>query len=83
MRFIMLALIEDLRSNPDVRLLHVINSVTPMAITTIGMTIQGTMFATSTSVEVNETMGQFYKTFTSVICKCSYCFQTLKQWLHL
>ena len=26
---------------------------------------------------------QFYKTFTSVICKCSYCFQTLKQWLHL
>ena len=29
------------------------------------------------------TMGQFYKTFTSVISKCSYCFQTLKQWLHL
>ena len=31
----------------------------------------------------NEIRGQFYKTFTSVISKCSYCFQTLKQWLHL
>ena len=30
-----------------------------------------------------ESWGQFNKTFTSVICKCSYCFQTLKQWLHL
>ena len=27
--------------------------------------------------------GQFNKTFTSVMYKCSYCFQTLKQWLHL
>ena len=27
------------------------------------------------------TWGQFNKTFTSVIYKCSYCFQTLKQWL--
>ena len=27
--------------------------------------------------------GQFNKTFTSVILKCSYCFQTLGQWLHL
>ena len=27
--------------------------------------------------------GQFYKTLTSVIYKCSYCFQNLKQWLHL
>ena len=27
--------------------------------------------------------GLFNKTFTSVIYKCSYCFQTLKQWLHL
>ena len=29
------------------------------------------------------TEGQFTKTFTSVIYKCSCCFQTLKQWLHL
>ena len=29
------------------------------------------------------TEGQFNKTFTSVIYKCSCCFQTLKQWLHL
>ena len=29
------------------------------------------------------TKGQFNKTFTSVIYKCSCCFQTLKQWLHL
>ena len=56
MRFIMLALIDDLRSNPEVRLLHVINSVTAMAIPTIGMTIHGTMFATSTSVKVNKTI---------------------------
>ena len=28
------------------------------------------------------TRGQFDKT-NSVIYKCSYCFQTLKQWLHL
>lgn len=27
--------------------------------------------------------GQFNKTFTGVIHKCSYCFQTLGQWLHL
>ena len=27
--------------------------------------------------------GQFNKTFASVIYKCSYCFETLKQWLHL
>ena len=29
------------------------------------------------------TRGQFNKTFTRVIYKCSYCSQTLKQWLHL
>ena len=31
------------------------------------------------------TRGQFDKTSqtNSVIYKCSYCFQTLKQWLHL
>ena len=29
------------------------------------------------------TKGQFNKTFTRVIYKCSCCFQTLKQWLHL
>ena len=29
------------------------------------------------------TEGQFNKTFTSVIYKCSCCFQTLKQLLHL
>ena len=27
--------------------------------------------------------GQFNKAFTSVVYKCSCCFQTLKQWLHL
>lgn len=27
--------------------------------------------------------GQFNKTFTSITCKCSYCFQTSTQWLHL
>ena len=29
------------------------------------------------------TRGQFNKTLTSVIYKSSYCFQPLKQWLHL
>ena len=27
--------------------------------------------------------GQFKKTFTNVIYLCSFCFQTIKQWLHL
>ena len=30
-----------------------------------------------------KTRGQFNKTFKIVICKCIYCFRTLKQWLHL
>ena len=30
--------------------------------------------------ENNSSSGQFYKTFTIVIYKCSYCFQILKQW---
>ena len=35
------------------------------------------------TVRVNVVQGtvNFYKTLTSVIYKCSYCFQTLKQWL--
>ena len=32
---------------------------------------------------LSDRRGQFNKTFTRVIYKCSYCSQTLKQWLHL
>ena len=33
--------------------------------------------------QTDATRGQFNKTSTLVIYKCSYCFQRLKQWLHL
>jgi len=32
---------------------------------------------------VEMTSGQYNVTIITVIYKCSYCFQTLKQWLHL
>ena len=36
-----------------------------------------------TVLHATETWGQFNKTFTLVIYKCVYSFQSLKQWLHL
>ena len=41
---------------------------------------------TKTKLSIDPTTcngGQFNKTITSAIYKCSHCFQTLKQWLHL
>lgn len=55
-RFIILALNEDVRSNPLVRLLYAINVVTQTAITTIGITIQGTIDATASSKRTKQSL---------------------------
>ena len=44
---------------------------------------QWSLWSTTAMVMSPKTRGQFNNTFTCVIHKCSYCYQNLKQWLHL
>ena len=44
---------------------------------------KGRRIETKVSVVARSSRVQFNKAFTSAIYECSYCFQTLKQWLHL